>query len=268
MKFSDNGQVKIAYQERGRGTPVLLIAGYGARSAHWGQEFPDRLAREYRVISFDNRGTGESDKPDEAWTMRDMADDAARVIAAAGATGAHIVGISMGGMIAQELALTHPESALTLTLIATKAGGAGDTPPAPAVHDAFFNPDRSQGVKKMLEGMWRTICTPGFMDAPGRLEGLFKLDLEKPTPPRTLQTQRQAIETSDFSSRLPQLTVPTLIITGREDRLTPPANSRRLAGLIPNSKLVQIEGCAHMIPLEKPQELADTILRFLAGHSR
>ena len=266
MRFASSGIVRLAYEERGQGAAVLLVMGYAARSAHWGEEFRNLLAARYCVVSFDNRGTGESDKPAEEWTMRDMADDAIAVIDAAGMPSAHVVGLSMGGIVTQELALSYPERVRTLTLIATHCGGADVVPPTQDAANALLNPDRNQPVGKMVENIWRAICAPGFLDAPGRLEACLKLDLEKPTPVAMLANQMRAIEGADCSHRLPLITAPSLIISGTEDPLVPPANSERLAALLSGSKLVRIAGCGHMVPLEKPRELADIILEFLAKH--
>lgn len=266
MRFASNGTVRLAYEERGQGAAVLLVMGYAARSAHWGEEFRNLLAATYRVVSFDNRGTGESDKPADEWTMRDMADDGIAVMDATGMPSAHVVGVSMGGMIAQELALAYPDRVRTLTLIATHSGGPNVVPPTQDAANALLNPDRNQPVEKMVENIWRTICAPGFLDEPERLEACLRLDLEKPTPVAMLANQMRAIEGADCSHRLPLITAPSLIITGTEDPLVPPGNSERLAALLSGSKLVRIAGCGHMVPLEKPQELADIILKFLAEH--
>jgi pimeloyl-ACP methyl ester carboxylesterase len=258
--------VRLAYEERGRGAPVLLIMGYSSRSAHWGDEFRNLLASTYRVVSFDNRGTGESDKPADEWTMLDMADDAIAVMDAAAMPSAHVIGLSMGGMIAQELALAYQDGLLTLTLIATHSGGPNVVPPTQNAANAILNPDRNQPAEKLLENIWRSICAPGFMDTPGRLEAFLKLDLDKPTPVAMLANQMKAVEGSDHFHRLPMITAPTIIITGTSDPLVPEGNSERLAALIPGSKLVHIADCGHMIPLEKPRELASSILEFIAEH--
>ncbi len=267
MQFATNQTVRLAFEENGKGDPVLLIMGYAARAAHWGEAFRDLLAGQYRIISFDNRGTGDSDKPTGQWSMMDMAEDALAVMKAAKVEKAHVVGISMGGMIAQELALTYPGYVCTLTLIATHSGGPDVVPPSRAAADALIQPDRTLPVAKMVENIWRTICAPGFLDPPGRVEACLKLDLEKPTPPATLAHQAMAIAGSDRSGRLGEIRVPTLVITGMDDSLVPPANSIRLAALIPGSRRVQIAGCGHMVPLERPQELAEAVLEFLSGCS-
>jgi 3-oxoadipate enol-lactonase len=263
MPFATNKTIRLAYEEKGKGEPVLLIMGYAARSAHWGEEFRELLAAQHRVVSFDNRGTGDSDKPAQGWTMRDMAEDAFAVMKEASMAAAHVIGISMGGMIAQELALTHAECVRTLTLIATHSGGPEVAPPAQAATDALIHPDRTLTVTKMVENIWRTICAPGFLDSPGRLEACLRLDLDKPTPVQVMAHQARAITGSDRSGYLCNIKVPTLIITGTHDSLMPPANSERLASLIPGSKLVHIANCGHMVPLEKPRELSKAILEFL-----
>jgi len=266
MSFAVNRGVRLSYGERGKGDPVLLIMGYAARAAHWGEEFRDLLASNHRVVSFDNRGTGDSDKPANPWTMADMARDAAAVMEAVGLACAHVVGLSMGGMVAQELALSDPARVRTLSLVATHSGGPGVVPPAPEVTAAMFNPDRSISAVRRIENIWRAICAPGFLDDPRRREACLRLDLEKPIPLAMLANQAQAVMASDRSGRLSQIRVPTLAVTGTEDHLVPPANSDRLAALIPGARLVRIPGCGHMVPLEKPRELARILLAFFAEH--
>ena len=263
MPFASNDTVKLFYEERGQGDPVLLIMGYAAKAVHWGEEFRDLMAAHYRIVSFDNRGTGDSDKPADGWTMADMADDGMAVMKAAGMSRAHVIGISMGGMIAQELTLNFPENVKTLTLISTHTGGPEIAPPTPDALDVLVNKDLSIPVEKMVEKTWRTICAPGFLDVPGRLETCLRMDLDKPTPLEMLAHQAVAIAESDRSERLANIKVPTLVVTGLADPLVPPANSHRLAALIPGSKLETIAECGHMVPLEKPKDLADIILPFL-----
>jgi len=267
MKFASNGPVKLAYDERGDGKPLFLISGYGARAAHWGEAFRNLMAEDYRVFSLDNRGTGESDRPKEPWTMADMAADVISTMNESGLSSVNVSGISMGGMIAQELAINYPERVNTLMLISTSTGGSSEIPGEPDIADALFNPDQNQPVKKMLEGIWRSLCAPEFFEVLGNLEECIRLDLEKPTHPHTLNVQQKAIQEADFSSLLSQINVPTLIVGGDKDRLISPANSKKLAELIPDSRLVSIKNCGHIIPLEKPHELAENMLQFLTEHS-
>jgi pimeloyl-ACP methyl ester carboxylesterase len=262
MPTATNDVVSIHWDERGAGEPLVLIMGYAARSAHWGEDFRDRLAGRFRVISLDNRGTGESDRPAEDWTMDDMATDVIAVMDAAGLKDAHIAGISMGGMVAQQFALTWPERVRTLTLISTHPGAERAIPPSEAASAALITPDRSQPVEKLVENVYRTICAPGFLDEPGRAEACVRLDLDRPTPVAMLGKQMKAIAGSDRSGRLGEIKAPTLVITGADDPLVPPGNSDLLHELIPGSRLERIPDCGHMPCLEKPAELAALIVDF------
>jgi pimeloyl-ACP methyl ester carboxylesterase len=267
MPQAQNGPVSIHWDERGQGDPLVLIMGYAARSAHWGEEFRDLLARRFRVISLDNRGTGDSDKPADDWTMQDMADDVLAVMDAASLQDAHIAGISMGGMVAQQIALSHPERLRTLTLISTHPGGPEAVQPTEAATAVLINPDRSQPVEQIVENVYRVICAPGFLDEPGRAQACVRLDLDKPTPVAMLGKQMKAITGSDRSGRLGEIKAPTLIITGTGDPLVPPGNSDLLHRLIHGSRLERIPACGHMPCLEKPGELASLITEFLAATS-
>ena len=267
MPFATNETVKLFYEERGKGDPVLLIMGYAAKAVHWGEEFRDLLGAHYRVVSFDNRGTGNSDKPAQGWTMADMADDGLTVMKGAGMPTAHVIGISNER---HDRPGTDPQLSRECTNIDPDLNPLRRpeiTPPTSEAYDVLLNKDLSIPVEKMVEKTWRTICAPGFLDVPGRLKTCLKMDLDKPTPLEMLAHQAMAIAESDRTERLADIKAPTLIVTGLADPLVPPANSLRLATLIPGSKLETIADCGHMVPLEKPKELSQIILDFFKQQS-
>lgn len=265
-----SGDLDIRYRVEGDGEEtVLLVMGLGGRAADWGGPFPSALAERYRVVRFDNRGTGRSSVAPAGFSLEDMAEDAVRVLDAVGAEQAHVVGISMGGMIAQLLALDHGHRAGRVVLLSTHFGGRGLEPPHP---DALrlFDPQefivRGRSPEMMMRYTLGVITSPGFLErAPAALESLLANVRAEPTPPAGFMGQLQAILQSDRSERVRGITRPTLVVHGRDDKLIPVTNGERLAERIPGARLELLADCGHMPMWEKPEELSRLVLDFLGG---
>lgn len=259
-----NGDIELAWYSEGAGErAVLLVMGLGGRAADWGDDFVAKLASRYRVVRFDNRGTGASSKPKTTWTTRDMVDDAAHVLDAAGIDRAHVIGISMGGVISQLFALTHPERVDHLVLISTYAGGQKMLPPAPEARDIFAHPGDLPRDEVVRDRM-RRITGKGFADAhPGRVEELVRLALAQPTPYRTFGAQFQAIVGSPLAERLRDIAAPTLIVHGDCDPLIPIGNGRAIHERMPQARFHALAGCGHLPMWETPDELTRVVLGFL-----
>ncbi len=265
MQTTRVGNIDLAWYERGSGRPVLCIMGLGGRATDWNEDFMARLAPRHRLITFDNRGTGRSDRPEEPYTLDQMADEAVAVMRAAGVERAHVMGTSMGGMIAQLVALRHPDVVERLVLLCTHMGGPGITPPGPAAM-ALFSADRSLPPDVLVRQSMTAITAPGFAARhPEAIDGLVALAAAQPTPPATFMRQMQAIMTSDRSARLAEIRVPTLVVHGSEDPLVPPANGAALARAIPGAQHVEIPGCGHMMSWEVPVRLATVVGDFLTA---
>ncbi len=259
-----SGEIELSYSVSGSGdSTVLLVMGLGGRAADWGTAFPEALARRHRVIAFDNRGTGASSKPKAHWSLDDMAKDAVTVLDAVGAERAHVIGISMGGMISQLLALDHAARVDRLVLMSTHAGGPDVVYPSGEVA-GVFSTDPGTPVDVMMRRAMRLISAPGFAEAhPEAIDELVRLAVLQPTPWRAFMAQLQAIIQSDRSARLASVTSPTLIVHGDLDPLIPYPNGVTLAKLIPNSKLVTLEGCGHMPMWEAVPALSRVVGDFL-----
>jgi pimeloyl-ACP methyl ester carboxylesterase len=231
--------INIYYESHGDGEPLLLIMGYGQYSALWAPLIRD-LSPEYRVISFDNRGTGRSDKPDIPYTMKMMADDAKGLLDAIGVDSAHVFGMSMGGMIAQEFALSYPNKLISLILGCTHCGGIKMTLPSQEALAFLLGPEMAklpieERARQTVGWMW----TQEYIDNNPRAVELFvAVTAEHPTPVHGYRCQAKAITGHDTYDRLPQITTPTLVITGNADRLIPAENSRILSSRIPSAELV------------------------------
>jgi pimeloyl-ACP methyl ester carboxylesterase len=236
-----------------------MIMGLSFPLEMWNRALPD-ISRRYRAIVFDNRGVGRSDVPRGPYRIAGMARDAMAVMDAAGIKSAHVMGASMGGMIAQELALRHPERVRSLLLGCTSCGGFRARPPnlrrVPIFRNwrGMNNEQRARAVIPMLYAK----------DTPKEVieEDLRVRLIRYPTMKGTLY-QAMAIPFWSSYRRLPRLKMPTLIIHGEKDRVLPPANGRRLAERIPGARLRMIPGAGHMLISDRPEQTLGDILEFL-----
>lgn len=263
MPYADNSGVKIYWEQQGEGDPLLLIMGLGYTHDMWHRTLPVVSPR-YRTISFDNRGVGRSDVPAGPYPIATMAEDAAAVMNAAGVERAHVFGISMGGMIAQEFALRYPDRVRSLILGCTSHGG----PEAVAADAEVISTLMARGTMSAEDGVRAMIP---FIYDPATPRERVEEDLEIRC--RTFPTaqgyfaQVQGILAFDSRSRLFQLRMPTLVIHGESDRLIPPENGRRIARLIDGSELVMIANASHIFPTDQSDATNEAILGFLAERS-
>ena len=276
MATATVGDVELFYEEHGKGDPLLLVMGLAADSTAWMFQVPE-FAPHYRTIVFDNRGVGRSAKPPGPYSTAQMADDAAGLLDALGIARAHVVGISMGGMIAQELALRHPDRVRGLVL--------GCTYPEP---DEDIERQRRFSVSEMggtitasgemaieltaldpllfFQHLLPRVFNQEFIDRElPRLMQLFAGALQYGFSMEAILGQVAAVMSHKTTDRLHQITAPTLVITGDADLLVPPANSDILARHIPGAHLVKIPGGSHGFNVETPEAFNREVLDFLAG---
>lgn len=263
MPFADRGTHRLAWEALGRAEapPLLLLMGMGFSARAWGP-LPARLADAYRVVVADNRGTGASTAPLGLFRLSDLADDAAAVLDAAGAAPAAVFGISMGGMVALELALRHPRMVRALVLGATFSGWRPSVGAGPAVLAAL-----AAGSFLSRAGRHGLVARALVSDRMRREEyGRFAAWMETVGrgAPGLVAQQALAVARFDVTPRLSELRVPTLVLAGEEDRLVPPENSRRLADAIPGARLVLLPGAGHGFPLERTEETEAELRRFLS----
>jgi pimeloyl-ACP methyl ester carboxylesterase len=255
--------VTIAYEVRGAGPTALFIMGLGGRATDWNDAFIARLTPHLEVVTFDNRGTGGSDRPEEGYTLEVMADEAVAVLDAIDRPRAHVIGISMGGMIAQLVALRHPGRVERLVLIATHGGGRTVVPPTAEAMRVLM-PDRSLPPAEIVRSSMAAIAAPGFAQRePAAVDAIVALALAQPTPQMTFARQMTAILASNRMDRLGTITAPTLVVHGSEDPLIPPANGEAIARAIPGARLLELPACGHLPMWECPRRLADELLHFL-----
>jgi 3-oxoadipate enol-lactonase len=268
MPLVDRGTHRVHYEVLGRddAPPLLLVMGMGFSSRAW-HTLPSALRRSFRVVQFDNCGTGRSTVPRGVYRTRDMADDAAAVLDHAGVATAFVFGISMGGMIAQELALRHPERVRALALGATFAGHLRSRKPSLRTGWDLLRTvtgGRRGADAARLARLARLLVSAEHFAAQRDAFVAWLRSIEHATP-RVAFRQMTAVALHDTTRRLSRLRVPTLVITGDRDRLVPPANSYRLARLIPGARLVVLPGAGHVFPVERPRETVAALEEFFLG---
>lgn len=260
MSFTENKGTKIYWNEEGQGTPVLMLMGLGWASNMWHRTRP-LLAARYRTVAFDNRGAGRSDVPPGPYSMATMASDAAAVLDAAGITAAHLLGVSMGGMIAQEFALQYPHRVHSLTLACTTPGGPHSLRPEPAVIEALFRTGLSaeQRAKEAVPYLYDSRTPQDRID-----QDLAELSKWYPVPLGVL-AQQGAILAWEAYDRLDRIAAPTLVLHGVNDRLVPAGNADFIARRIRGAQLVKLADAAHILFTDRPVEVHRIVLGFLSA---
>ena len=263
MAFAFRGGHRIHYQAFGdpASPPILLIMGLGLSAEAW-MTLPERLAKDRFVLTFDNRGCGGSDVPAAPYTMAALADDALAVLDAAGVAKADVFGVSMGGMIAQHLALRHPERLRKLVLGCTIPEWARQHHPGPRILVELL---RVLARRATVQQTAALLVGPGFVDTP---EGAAAFTRWREAADRgrakRAALQLGAIALHSTRADLGRLRVPTLVLTGDRDRLVRQENSYDLARRIPGAQLHVFAGAGHVFPLEREAELASKLGEFLA----
>jgi len=267
--------IDLHWEESGGGDPLLLIMGLAADSVAWMLQ-RDAFAAHYRTIVFDNRGVGRSGKPAGPYSIAQMADDAAGLLDAIGVERPHVAGVSMGGMIAQELALRHPARVRSLVLGCTYAS------PDAAVSAQFAESLQAFGATRGADGQIQVdpaalnpmafiqrllplTFTPQFiMTELPKLMQMFSGALQYGFDMPAILAQVAATQAHDTSDRLGHIRVPTLVFCGDADQLIPASNSDLLAARIPGARLVKLPGGSHGFNFETPDAFNRQVLDFLA----
>lgn len=259
MAYLENQGARIYWDEQGKGAPILLIMGLGYPSCMWHRTRPV-LAERFRTIALDNRGIGNSDVPPGPYPMALMASDAAAVLDAAGLDSAHVFGVSMGGMIAQEFALRYAKRVRSLILGCTAAGGPTSVR---AEQDAI---QMLMTRNKMSPEQALQAPVPFIYDsATPRARIDEDLAIRRPWLPRPegYAAQLQGIIAWEGYSRLPAINAPTLVIHGESDRLVPPGNGKLIAERIPGAKLMMIPHASHLFLTDQTDTAHRVLLQFL-----
>jgi pimeloyl-ACP methyl ester carboxylesterase len=257
--------IGLAYEVRGGGAPLVMIHGaQGDQSMFDG--LATTFAKQFRVLTFDQRGSGLSDKPDMDYSIAMFADDTAALMDQAGFSAAHIIGVSMGGMIALEFALNHARRVRSLVLGCTTPGG----PRAIKIGGnglAAAYSTQPMSAEERGRALAEAAFTKGYLARhPEIISSMIEGRRQRPLDPVALGHRMKAAFKHDVYDRLPKIAAPTLVITGRDDALIAWENSRLLAEQIPGTQLEVLEPAGHCFWLEQPERSSEVILGFLQAH--
>ena len=257
-----SGDVRIAYDVRGAGEPLLLIHGLGYTRDGWGPA-RDVLAEHFLVISYDNRGLGESDVPPAPYTAAAMAEDAVAVLDAAGVERADVVGTSLGGMVAQELVLAHPDRVRRLVLVCT----------TPGVTHSYPLPERTQALFREMptlppevalrRAVENSLAAEVVAARPDLVDEIYAYRLAHPPNMAGWQAQAEAGTAFDAWERIGAITTPTLALHGTGDNVVDHRSSDVLAERIAAARLEKLDGAGHLLFWEEPERFAGLVRGFL-----
>jgi 3-oxoadipate enol-lactonase len=263
------GEIELSYERAGSGPPLLLIMGMSGTFDHWGAPFIDDLRRDFDTIVYDHRGVGASTRlnGDGRLTITQMAEDAAGLLDALELDSAHVLGFSMGGMVAQELALAHPERIRTLALCGTCCGGEGSVwMPAETLHklaEGSSSGDRERAVR----ASWEVNFSASFAADEQAYARFLAIGRRRAVARQVIMAQLRAGALHDTSTRLPRLQLPVLVVHGELDAMLPVQNGCMIAELIPGSRLEILDGVGHMFFWELPQRSAELVRTHIAVHA-
>jgi pimeloyl-ACP methyl ester carboxylesterase len=253
------GEVDLSYERTGSGPPLLLVMGMSGTALHWGAPFLEDLGRDFELISYDHRGVGRSTRLEGPLSISQMADDAAALLAALELDSANVLGVSMGGMVAQELALRHPERVEALVLGCTYCGGEGSSLAPPEVIQRLAAAMQSGDRALALRTGWEINLSPGAAADEQSYARFLEAAASYAVAVPVILAQMQAVAGHDTSRRLGGLQAPTLVVHGTADQLIPVSNGHLIAGLIPGARLEILEGVGHMFWWETPGRAAELV---------
>jgi pimeloyl-ACP methyl ester carboxylesterase len=256
---------RLAYLRRGDGEPLLLIMGVGGHHRMWSEPFLAALAEDFDVVAFDHRGIGSSARADSEFAIADLSDDAAAVMDHLGWESAHVMGISMGGTVAQDLALRHPDRVRRLVLGCTWGG------PGVEEDENVWGPSvallaqagESGDLEAAARLMFAANVSPTFAAEPGRFEEFAEVAGSVTVPGPVIMMQMFAAAAFDAGDRLGDLDVPTLVVHGSVDEVILASAGKRLAGLIPGSRLEVFDQVGHLFFWEQPERAATVVASHL-----
>ncbi|MFZ1154285.1 MAG: alpha/beta fold hydrolase [Solirubrobacteraceae bacterium] len=259
MTLAKAGDIELSFQRAGDGPPLLLIMGMSGTQHAWGKPLLDELGRDFETIVYDHRDTGESTKTGEPFTIAQLAEDAAGLLGALEIDSAYVMGISMGGMVAQELVLGHSELVHALVLGCTYSGGEGSALTSEEVLSRLAEGMSSGDRERAIRTAWEVNVSPRFAADEGAYATFLQNGLRYGVPIHVIMEQMRAIAGHNTSERLAQIDVPTLVIHGTLDEMLPVQNGHMIAQLIPGSRLEIFEDVGHLFFWEQPQRSVELV---------
>lgn len=254
--------LNLYYEEHGRGEPLVLVPGFGTGLWIWYRQVP-AFAKRFRTIVFDPRGVARSAAADEPFTMRQLAEDLAVLLAELNVEKTHVLGASFGGFVAQEFALAHAARTRSLVLCCTSYGGTGHIPPAPETLAAIASTKGLNTEERVRENLLLAF-SPRFVEQQaGEVERVISLRAENDVPEYAYLRQLQAAVAFDTAAHVGDIKAPTLVITGDADAIVPHENSLNLAAAIPGATLRIVSGGSHTFFIERPEEFNRAVVEFI-----
>lgn len=238
------GDIDVRYEITGEGPPLVMIMGFTANIHAWPPELIEELGTTFRLFLFDNRGAGKSTAGQARFSMKQFAKDTAGLMDALGIERTHILGVSMGGMIAQQFALDFPEKVDRLVLLCTAPGGPHAKPPSPLVFRKLID-FRGTPEERARRSMDILFPEDFIRENPERIETMVENMTMEPILPRNARRQMGAIVGFNAYDRLPSIRKETLVMCGEKDVLIPPKNSRLIAERVPRARMVSYPNSGH-----------------------
>jgi len=255
--------INMYYEIHGDGFPLVMIMGLSANIDWWNPEIIEQCSQNYKTVIFDNRGAGRTDKPEIDYSIKMFADDTKGLMDALNIDRAHVLGVSMGGMIAQELVLNYPEKVEKLVLGCTNCGGSKSIPPGEEVLTKMVSLG-GLPPEEMLQEFLPYLLTEEFIrNNPEYIESFKQRALIAPIPADAYQRQINAILGFNTYRRLKKIEVPTLVIHGKRDLLVPTENGEILAEKIPGAQLLLLDNAAHFYDQPDTDKVISSTLEFL-----
>lgn len=264
MTLTAAGEVQLDYERAGDGEPLLLIMGMSGTALHWGERFLAAAREHFDAIAYDHRGVGASSRLTGPVTIPEMAADAAALLEALELESAHVFGISMGGMIAQELVLGRPELVRTLTIGCSYCGGPGSSFGGGELLEQMALAAAAGDRERALRLGWQLNVAEPLLDDEGAFEVFRAITARRAVATPVVMAQMQACAAHDTHDRLGAVAAPTLVLHGTKDLLLPYPNGELIASLIPGARLETLTDRAHMFVWEDPTRAAE----LLAAHAR
>ena len=250
---------ELHYERRGEGEPLLLVQGLGANSLHWGEPFLAQLEHDFELVLYDHRGVGRSAPFNGDLSTASLAADALGLLDVLGLERVHVLGFSMGGMVAQELALAAPERVRSLTLGATSCGGTQSRPTDQEVVRRLTAAVLSRDFDRVLRTGFELVVSAAFAADAANYATFVEAAGHYPADIPLLMSQQAAVVAHDTYARLRGLQVATLVVHGTEDRMLAPVNGDLVASLVPGARLELLDGVGHLFFWEQPQRSAQLV---------
>ncbi len=267
MPYAQVNGMNLHYEIEGQGQPLLLIMGLGAPAAAWDPIFVQEMTKTHQVITYDNRGTGLSDKPDAPYSIAMFASDATGLLETLNIPRAHVCGVSMGGMIAQEMAIHYPQRVASLILGCTTPGGKNAVSAPPESLKALEGRAGQTPEEAARQGWQLSFSEEFIREHRAELEAQLPRVLAHVTPRFAYERHFQATMTLRVFKQLKEIKAPTLVATGRDDVLIPAANSEILAREIPGAELAIFDNAGHGFVTSARESFLKVLKEFLSRQS-